>query len=286
MQKTASGLTPKIKNAMDPVVGQLLSPRYEAGPVALSYVISFFGSLLALLCADKKVRRDGTLDLSMLACGAVALGGIGIWSMHFIGMGAYRLPVAVAYDVPLTALSLVAAIVLSGIALYLAGGKRFSRGGWLAGSLVAGIGVCVMHYIGMFAMNMRASMEFDLVMVAASVAIAIGAAAAALWLAFNLTELAHQFIAAAVMGGAVCAMHYTGMMAATMVCTSAPEASAYLVGDGNLGLAVFNMASVALIFIFSRIEIDDWLDNVRAKARIDALRAASAYPAPTGRSRL
>ena len=81
-------------------------------------------------------------------------------------------------------------------------------------------------------------------------------------------------------------MHYTGMMAATMVCTSAPEASSYLVGDGNLGLAVFNTASVALIFIFSRIEIDDWLDNVRARARRDALPPASAQSAPTGRPRL
>ena len=250
---------------MDPLIGQLLSPRYEAGTVALSYVISFFGSLLALLCAHKLVRRDGTLDLSMLACGAVALGGIGIWSMHFIGMVAYRLPVAIAYDLPLTALSLLAAIVISGAALYLAGGRRFSRAGWLAGSLLAGVGVCVMHYIGMFAMNMRASMNFDPLIVAASVAIAIGAAATALWLAFNLTELAHQFMAAAVMAMAVCAMHYTGMSAATMVCTGAAPAASYLLADGNLGLAVFNMASAALIFVFSRIEIDDWLDNLKPR---------------------
>jgi NO-binding membrane sensor protein with MHYT domain len=266
---------------MDPIVGQLLSPDYEAGTVALSYVISFFGSLLALLCAQKMVRKDGTLDLSMLACGAVALGGIGIWSMHFIGMAAYRLPVSIAYDVPLTALSLAAAILISGIALYLAGGRRFTRAGWLAGSLLAGIGVCVMHYIGMYAMNMRASMNFDLVVVAASVAIAIGAVAAALWLAFNLTELAHQFIAAAVMGMAVCAMHYTGMTAATMICTSAAPAASYLVSDGNLGLAVFATASVALIFVFSRIETDDWLDNVKhATPAPDAARTA-----PPGRPR-
>jgi NO-binding membrane sensor protein with MHYT domain len=265
------------------MVGQLLSPRYEPGPIALSYVISFFGSLLALLCAHKMVRRNGTLDLSMLACGAVALGGIGIWSMHFIGMAAYRLPVSIAYDVPLTALSLVAAIVISGLALYLAGGKRFTRGGWVAGSLLAGIGVCVMHYVGMFAMSMRASMSFDPVIVAASVAIAVGAAATALWLAFNLTELAHQFIAAAVMGVAVCAMHYTGMTAATMVCTSAAPAASFLVGDGNLGLAVFNTASVALIFIFSRIEIDDWLDNVKAGGRSALPPSTSARSAPPSR---
>ncbi|WP_077002538.1 MHYT domain-containing protein [Variovorax sp. KK3] len=267
---------------MDPIVGQLLSARYDAGAVALSYVISFFGSLLALLSAHKLVRRDGTLDVSMLACGAVALGGIGIWSMHFIGMVAYRLPVPVAYDVPLTVLSLVAAIGISAIALYLAGGRRFTRGGWLAGSLIAGVGVCVMHYIGMFAMNMRASLAFDPLIVAASVAIAIGAAAAALWLAFNLTELAHQFIAAAVMGLAVCAMHYTGMGAATLVCTSAAPRAAYLVGDGNMGLAVFNIASVALIFIFSRIELDDWLDNLMAKGRSAAQPGQGTRPAPLG----
>jgi hypothetical protein len=57
------------------------------------------------------------------------------------------------------------------------------------------------------------------------------------------------------------------MTAATMVCTSAAPAASYLVGDGNIGLAVFNTASVALIFIFSRIEIDDWLDNIRAQGR-------------------
>jgi NO-binding membrane sensor protein with MHYT domain len=237
---------------MDPIVGQLLSPRYAVGTIALSYVISFFGSLLALLCARKMVRADGTLDFSMLACGAVALGGIGIWSMHFIGMVAYKLPVSIAYEVPLTALSLVAAVVISGIALYLAGGrgKRFTRSGWLAGSLLAGIGVCVMHYMGMFAMNMRATMNFDLGIVAGSVAIAIGAAAAALWLAFNLTELLHQFVAAAVMGVAVCTMHYVGMTAASMVCTTAAPHADYVVGGSYMGLAVFGTAAAVLIFIF------------------------------------
>jgi NO-binding membrane sensor protein with MHYT domain len=235
---------------MEPIVGQLLSPRYAIGTIALSYVISFFGSLLALLCARKMLRRDGTLDFSMLACGAVALGGIGIWSMHFIGMVAYKLPVGITYEVPLTALSLVAAIVISGIALYLAGGKRFTRGGWLAGSLLAGIGVCVMHYMGMFAMNMRATMNFDPAIVAGSVAIAIGAAAAALWLAFNLTELLHQFVAAAVMGVAVCTMHYVGMTAASMICTTAAPHSDFLVGGSYMGLAVFGTAAAVLIFIF------------------------------------
>jgi NO-binding membrane sensor protein with MHYT domain len=234
---------------MDPLVGQVLNPTYALGTVALSYVISFFGSLLALLCTRKMVRGDGSVDFAMLAGGAVALGGIGIWSMHFIGMVAYRLPVPVLYNLPLTVLSLVAAIVISGLALYLAGGKRFNTKGWIMGSLLAGLGVCVMHYMGMFAMSLRATMSLDWGVVAGSAAIAIIAAASALWLAFNLTELTHQVVAAAVMGVAVCSMHYVGMTAATMVCTAPVAPDSLSFGGSNLGLGVFGTAGAVLIFI-------------------------------------
>jgi NO-binding membrane sensor protein with MHYT domain len=215
----------------------------------LSYVISFFGSLLALLCTRKMVRADGSVDFAMLAGGAVALGGIGIWSMHFIGMVAYRLPVPVAYNLPLTVVSLVAAIGISGLALYLAGGKRFNSRGWVMGSLLAGLGVCVMHYMGMYAMSLRAAMSLDWGIVAGSVAIAIIAAASALWLAFNLTELTHQVVAAAVRGVAVCSMHYVGMTAATMVCTAPTPPGSLSIGGSNLGLGVFGTAGAVLIFI-------------------------------------
>ena len=234
---------------MDLLTGQVLNPTYAMGTVALSYVISFFGSLLALLCTRKMVRSDGSVDLAMLAGGAVALGGIGIWSMHFIGMVAYRLPVPVAYNLPLTVVSLVAAIVISGLALYLAGGKRFNSKGWVMGSLLAGLGVCVMHYMGMYAMSLRAAMSLDWGIVAGSVAIAIIAAASALWLAFNLTELTHQVVAAAVMGVAVCSMHYVGMTAATMVCTAPTPPGSLSIGGSNLGLGVFGTAGAVLIFI-------------------------------------
>jgi NO-binding membrane sensor protein with MHYT domain len=234
---------------MDPLVGQVLNPTYAIGTVVLSYVISFFGSLLALLCTRKMVRSDGSVDFAMLAGGAVALGGIGIWSMHFIGMVAYRLPVSIAYNLPLTVVSLVAAIVISGLALYLAGGKRFNSRGWVMGSLLAGLGVCVMHYMGMYAMNLRAEMSLDFGIVAGSVAIAIIAAASALWLAFNLTELTHQVVAAAVMGVAVCSMHYVGMTAATMVCTAPTPPGSLSIGGSNLGLGVFGTAGAVLIFI-------------------------------------
>lgn len=232
---------------MDVAVGQLLRPDYAFAGVVFSYLASFSGSLLALLCARRIVRADGTLNLAMLVWAAVALGGIGIWSMHFIGMSAYRLPIPIVYEASLTAVSFVAAVVISGIALYLAGGTQFSMGGWVAGSLLAGLGASVMHYMGMFAMTMRAVMYFDVLLVAASVTIAIVAATSALWLAFNLTRFEHQVAAAAVMAVAICAMHYLGMAAADVVCTASSAEDTLTIGDGVVWLAVFGFASAVLV---------------------------------------
>ena len=190
-------------------VGQVLEPTYGIGMVTLSFLIAVAGSLMALMCARRMFRGDGRLDKTMAVGAAVSLGGIGIWTMHFIGMVAYQLPVSIAYDVWLTLLSLGAAILISGIALYLAGRgqKRFNRGGWMAGSLLAAIGVCAMHYLGMYAMNMRADMQFDATIVAVSAGIAFLAASAALWLAFHVTRFSQMCVAAVLMGVAVCAMH-------------------------------------------------------------------------------
>lgn len=131
---------------MESALGQLLVPKYSLPLVLLSYFISFLGSLLALQSAKWMFRKNGTLDREFATCAAVALGGIGIWSMHFIGMQAYRLAIPITYDLLLTVISLVAAIVISGASLYLAGkGGKFTVSGWLAGSFLAGLGVCVMH---------------------------------------------------------------------------------------------------------------------------------------------
>ncbi|RYF79867.1 MAG: histidine kinase [Comamonadaceae bacterium] len=249
-------------------IGQVLNPSYGLGMVALSFLIACAGSFVALLCARRMFSAEGQLDWPMAIGAAVALGGIGIWSMHFIGMVAYSLPVRVSYDIALTVVSLLAAIGISGLALYLAGsGKgRFNRTGWAAGSMIAGLGVCVMHYMGMFAMNMRATMEFDTSRVALSVLIAVTAAAAALWLAFNLRKMAHQAAAAVVMGLAVCSMHYVGMSAATMICTAAAPTNGFTFGGSLLGLMVFGVSGAVLLligYVMSERSIDDAAHGVR-----------------------
>jgi NO-binding membrane sensor protein with MHYT domain len=156
----------------------------------------------------------------------------------------------VRYEGTLTLVSLVAAAVISGIALVLPGRNgKFSIGGWVAGSVFAGLGVCVMHYMGMYAMSLRADMSLDPTVVGISVAIAITAAAAALWLAYHVKRTSHRIVAAVVMGIAVCVMHYTGMSAAQYVCIAQEPAPEWAVGGANLPLVVFSVAGLVLVML-------------------------------------
>ncbi|UUZ67704.1 hypothetical protein LP416_24720 [Polaromonas sp. P2-4] len=103
--------------------GDILPAQYNVTYVLASYVVSVMGSLMALYHAGHIRRQDGSIDHDMVIGAAVSLGGVGIWSMHFIGMLGYKLPVPVVYGGALTFASLFAAVVISGIALWLAGGR-------------------------------------------------------------------------------------------------------------------------------------------------------------------
>ena len=232
--------------------GDVLTPNYDMVLVVFSYVVSVLGSLVALEAARFISTADKKTDWWMVSAAAFALGGIGIWMMHFVGMVAYRLPVPIAYDVGLTLFSLIAAIVISGIALYVTGGRgRFHVGGWIFGAVLAGIGVCVMHYMGMFAQVMRAELVWNYGTVAISVVIAIAAAAAALWLAFNLHSFIMRVGAAFVMGIAVCTMHYTGMAAAEVICTAAAPTGKWTIE--GLEMWVLALGGIALVVIAARV---------------------------------
>ncbi len=231
-------------------VGDVLQARHDMAVVFASYVVSVLGSYAGLYHAQYMVGRNGKLNWSMVIGAAVALGGIGIWTMHFLGMMGYRLPLPMVYDGTLTAVSLLAAVVIAGIALVLTNrGGKFSRGGWAIGSLLAGLGVCVMHYMGMFAMTLRADMRLDMARVGLSIAIAVIAAAAALWLAYHVRRTSHRMAAALVMGAAIAAMHYTGMSAAEFVCAAKQPTTAWSIGGSNLAPVVFVVAGLVLVLL-------------------------------------
>ncbi|KIO48066.1 bifunctional diguanylate cyclase/phosphodiesterase [Nitrosospira sp. NpAV] len=193
---------------------------YNYWLVALSLVVATFASYTALdLSNHISVLTRPRLRHIWLAGGAAAM-GIGIWSMHFIGMLAFSLPTPLGYDFAITCYSLAIAILFSYSVLYIVTQTKLTLLRLLTGGTLMGFGISGTHYIGMVAMQMRPAIHYDPVLFVASIVIAIAAANAALWIAYTLrgadqTRLIAKRIGAAfLMGIAITGMHYTAMAAA------------------------------------------------------------------------
>ena len=227
----------------DLAIGSVVEYGYDWTLVALSFAISVLGSYAALtLAAERGDTRDRVVGPG------VALGGCAIWSMHFIGMAAYETPLYISYDAFPTLVSLLCAVLITGLGFRIAARGPKHLPNLLVGGAVIGMGVVVMHYLGMAAMTLRALMEWNFPIVLLSVVIAVVAATVALWLAFNVKTPAQRFAAAFVMGVAVCAMHYTGMAAATLICTTRVQHSAFSLNGTYMAYLVFFVAAMALGF--------------------------------------
>lgn len=224
---------------------------YNLNLVALSFLISVLGSFTALqLVAGVRQdrERESRVSLPWVMSSALAMGGGAIWAMHFIGMLAYQTPIEIAYDPLITLLSLVVAVVVVGIGIYIVSAGSLSLARLVMAGIFTGFGVASMHYAGMSAMVMAADMVFDAELVSVSVVIAVVAAIAALWLAFTLTGIIEKLASAVVMGVAVCGMHYTGMAAMTMVPNDTIVETNSAMSPLVLGFLIF-CATAVLLFL-------------------------------------
>jgi NO-binding membrane sensor protein with MHYT domain len=201
---------------MNPTV----NTSYQLTYVAISFAISVLGAFVALNATSRIRSRDGRLSLVNTVAAGLSLGGIGVWSMHFIGMLALKMDLATSYSLVETGVSLVAAVAASSLALGFVSRAPEKLGRMAGAGFLLGLGVVVMHYLGMFGMKFGGYIQWDLGIVAISAVIAVVAATAALWLAFNTATMGLRAAAAVLMGVAVCSMHYTGMRAADFICTT------------------------------------------------------------------
>jgi diguanylate cyclase len=195
-----------------------MAGTYNTWVVLLSFLVAVLASYTALDLASRITASTGAAAGAWLLGGAFAM-GMGIWSMHFIGMLAFSLPIPVSYDVGVTIASMLIAIVVSAFALFTVSRKSMSLGNLAAGGVLMGLGICSMHYTGMAAMEVQPGIRYDALLFSASVAIAIAAATAALWISFTLRSDAKRRVyarlgSAVIMGSAIAGMHYTGMAAA------------------------------------------------------------------------
>jgi len=255
---------------------------YNYALVALSVLIAIFASYAALDLAGRVTAAAGWTRAVWLLGGAGAM-GLGIWSMHYIGMLAFILPIPVAYHWPTVLLSLFAAILASVVALGVVSRQEM---GWfraLAGSVLMGAGIAGMHYIGMAAMRLPAICQFNSFLVGLSVVFAVLISLAALWITFHFrhekTGIGWEKLAgAAVMGAAIPVMHYTGMVAASFTPSGMPMDLSHAISISALGTA--GIAGVTFV-VLGLVLLTSWVDRRFATRTLEVqeekLQESEAY---------
>lgn len=231
----------------------MMSGSYDPILVILSYLIGSLASFTALLLVRRVAQSKGQAAWRWLLTGAGAM-GIGIWSMHFVGMLAFSMPMPFTYDTTVTLLSLVVGVIASGFALFISSRKQVGPLRLSVSGLFMGGGIAGMHFTGMAAMRMPATIHYDPLLFTASIVLAIGASIAALWITFTLGarekhHFGYMIGAALVMGLAICGMHYTGMAAANYLPSPDFDLAHLSPAPDQLGLAL-SVAATTLIILF------------------------------------
>jgi PAS domain S-box-containing protein len=221
--------------------------------VALSILIAMFASYTALDLAARIQASAGWVRSAWLGSAAVAMGG-GIWSMHFIGMLAFRLPgLNISYDLTLTFLSLILPITVTAFGFFVASRRGTGPISLTLSGLVMGLGIAGMHYTGMAAMQMPADLSHEPLWVAISILTAIGAATIALWLTFKRTSSIQRLLAAAAMGLAVSGMHYAAMQGARFTIMVPMDHAGGHTSVGQTSLALWVTATTILILVLALV---------------------------------
>ena len=266
----------------------LIDPRmihtgYSPALVALSIVIAVFASYAALDLGARIRQPDSGPRWAWAAAAACAMGG-GIWAMHFVGMLAFEMGMPARYDLGTTVLSLLIAVGSTAAAFAWVAREGIATAPLLVAGSAMGLGVAAMHYTGMAAMRVPGNLAYDPRIVAVSVAIAVTASTAALWLTFRRNRPWQRLMAAGVMGLAVAGMHYTGMAAATFTAEEAgahPAHAAILsTGQQDLALAVAGITFVVLFLAMMAGSFDQ--RRTQRRLHVSEARFRSAVRAVDG----
>lgn len=228
----------------------MIPGTYNAGLVALSILIAIVASYAAFDLGERVSASGGQRRWAWLGSGAIAM-GFAIWSMHYVGMLAFVLPVPVLYHVPTAILSLVPAVAGAAIALYIVSKKTMRRVDIATAGLCLGGAIVSMHYIGMAAMRSAAMHQYRLNLVVLSVVVAVTFSSVAAWLAFQFGRSPQGFTlakmsAASLMGVGIASMHYTAMAAAHFMPGASPVMR-LTVEVSTLGASGIGMTTLLLL---------------------------------------
>ena len=251
-----------------------MQATYNLWLVGLSIVVAMVVAYTALKLAARVAEEGRSGGGRMWLLGGAAAMGMGIWSMHFIGMLAYSVEIPLRYGIFKTILSLIIAVITSGFALAIASRPQLSLTRLSLGAIVMGAGICAMHYSGMAAIQIVPIITYQPMLVLASIGIAVGASFAALWLAFKLRSGQSGYIAlarggaAVIMGLAISGMHYTAMAASKLAVGSYCYGGATFDNNwlaGTIGLVALGVLALTLITAV-------YDSHLLSQSRQDALR--------------
>ncbi|MFX1722649.1 putative bifunctional diguanylate cyclase/phosphodiesterase [Stenotrophomonas sp. AS1] len=250
----------------------MLIGSYTPWLVIVSFLVAVLASFTALDMAGRVTTAATRRTTWLWLIGGGCAMGLGIWSMHFIGMLAFRLPIPLGYALGLTTVSLLAAMASSIFALWLVSQPTLPHGRLALGALLMGSGIAAMHYLGMAALHMQPGIDYHPGWVALSLLIAVGASWTALFIAFRLRSshrrLRDRAAPALVLGTAIVGMHYTGMAAARFPAGSICGAAA---GEGLQAQWLALVVLALTIAILAVVLIVSWLDQ-RMEAQLLRLR--------------
>jgi NO-binding membrane sensor protein with MHYT domain len=271
--------------------------NFTYGPVTpvLGYVMSCLGCFLGLRCTSRARALHGGQRVRWLLLATVSIATTGIWVMHFVAMLGFTIPgQTVRYNVPITIVSMLIAVVVVGLGLLIVASGTAGPRNLLLGGLIIGIGVASMHYIGMAAMRMPDQMHDNLGLVLVSVLIAVVAGTAALWAALRLSTVRSALTASLIMGVAVSGMHYTGV-AAMHLTPDSPAMAASMQGGVSPGAFLLPLIVGISILAFTLTVVislspseAELREDAALMARISGLRPPAApgtaaqprHPAP------
>lgn len=250
----------------------MLVGSYNLILVVCSLLVAILASYTALGMAER--MHEASNEIWWHIGGATAM-GVGIWSMHFIGMLAFSLPIELGYDLGITFVSLLIAIAVSYFSLWIASLPNLTKRFVLFGAVLMGLGISAMHYVGMEAMRMFPAIQYKADLMVLSVVIAIIASYAALHIMLWMrerkkTEHSMQVLAATMMGVAIVGMHYTGMMAAEFPANSICHAAGWGMSTETLAI-IIGMGSFVLFLISNLASIFD----IRTNYLIQSLEEAN-----------
>ncbi len=225
-----------------------------------SFGVAALAAYAAFDLGGRIVLFDGGEARFWLGLGALAVGSC-IWAAHFIGMKAFGLPLPLSFDLRLSLLSWVAAVLVALLALILIGRDGLGTAGTTGGSALIGVGLCIVHYSGVFALRLVPQIRYDSELFSASMFLAVMAAITLLVIGATARRLplgqllAARLSGALLSGAAISAMYCTGMTAAQFpagaACAPGNELSGNWIG---LPLAGFVACVTVVMLLLSMLD--------------------------------